>query len=254
MIPYLQAPHWQIAGITVQFFGLMVLCALSFGFWVVYWRARTSLVPRVQALEATMWVVLVSLVMSHVVAIIAYRPADFLRDPMLLLDVTGDMSNMGGMLGGIACILVFRRVYGWSRPQMLSFFDLITWGFVFGHFFGRLGCTFAHDHVGIPSQAFIAVRFPDGPRLDLGLIEWLWIDICIVAFLILSKRPRNPGFYTLLFLFAHGIVRFLLDFLRVGDERFFGLTPAQYACGALVGGVVWIAGRHRRAGTAHRPG
>ncbi|MEL0028970.1 MAG: prolipoprotein diacylglyceryl transferase family protein, partial [Perlucidibaca sp.] len=93
MIPYLQAPHWQVGSVTIQFFGLMVIAALAFGFTVVAGRARSSLVQPLQAMEATLWVVLAGLLLSHVVAIVAYRPRDFLADPWLLLDFTGDMSN-----------------------------------------------------------------------------------------------------------------------------------------------------------------
>lgn len=244
MIPFIQAPQWEVAGITIQFFGLMAVCALIFGLLAIYLRANYSLIPKPQALEASMWVAVVSLVTSHFVALIAYQPQVLLNNPSLLLDITGSMSSLGGMLGGgVASVVICRRLYGWSQVQTWSFLDLLSWGFLIGHFFGRLGCALAHDHIGIESDAFLAVRFPEGPSYDLGLLEWLWINICILFFWVLSKRPHEPGFYVLCFLITHGSVRFLLDFLRIEDARYLGLTPAQYACIALVFTAICIATR-----------
>ena len=244
MIPYLEAPQWEVAGVTIQFFGLMTICALVFGLLAIYLRASGSLISKFQALEASMWVAVISLVTSHLVAIIAYQPHELLNNPLLLLDITGSMSSLGGMVGGgLGSVVLLRRVYGWSQAQTWSFLDLLTWGFLIGHFFGRLGCAFAHDHVGIKSDAFLAVRFPEGPRLDLGLLEWFWITACIALFWALSKRPRGPGFYVLSFLIAHGSFRFMMDFLRIPVARYLGLTPAQYACLALVFAAAWITTR-----------
>jgi prolipoprotein diacylglyceryltransferase len=46
---------------------------------------------------------------------------------------------------------------------------------------------------------------------------------------VLDRKPRPPGFFLIAFPLLYVPVRFFLDFLRIGDARYLGLTPAQYA-------------------------
>src|SRR5260370_37083557 len=77
----------------------------------------------------------------------------------------------GGFLGGLL----------WCRFRRLSLFetlrrlDIVAYATPFAWMFGRLGCALAHDHRGLPSTSWIAVQFPEGPRYDLGLIEFLFL-------------------------------------------------------------------------------
>jgi phosphatidylglycerol:prolipoprotein diacylglycerol transferase len=81
------------------------------------------------------------------------------------------------------------------------------------------------------------VRFPDGPHFDLGLLELLYTIVLAALFLLLDRRPRPTGFFVGLFFTLYGPVRFALDTLRTGDERYLGWTPGQYAsvAAALLG-------------------
>jgi prolipoprotein diacylglyceryltransferase len=53
--------------------------------------------------------------------------------------------------------------------------------------------------------------------------------LMIPAFLALDRKPRAAGFFLIAFPLLYVPARFLLDFLRIGDVRYFGLTPGQYA-------------------------
>ena len=65
--------------------------------------------------------------------------------------------------------------------------DIIAYAMPIGWMIGRLGCTLAHDHRGLASTSWIAVNFPEGPRYDLGLIEflfligWSLLFVCLTA-------------------------------------------------------------------------
>jgi phosphatidylglycerol:prolipoprotein diacylglycerol transferase len=102
-----------------------------------------------------------------------------------------------------------------------------------------MGCTTAHDHPGCPSQFWLAVRFPDGPRHDLGFYEFLlcFLWLPLVYWLGRKKKVDDPPRGTLMhaMLVAYAVPRFFLDFLRAydlayRDVRYAGLTPAQYGC------------------------
>ena len=111
-----------------------------------------------------------------------------------------------------------------------------------GWFFGRLGCTIVHDHPGLPSDFILAVEYPSGARHDLGFYEWLFTIALIVLLFVIRRRGYPAGVLTGITCVAYAPVRFMLDFLRVGDERFYGLTPGQYFALVLmvVGGWVLV--------------
>jgi phosphatidylglycerol:prolipoprotein diacylglycerol transferase len=123
---------------------------------------------------------------------------------------------------------------------------------VVGWVFGRLGCTLVHDHVGTPSTFLLAVRFPNGPRHDLGLYEFLYTLVVLVpAVVVLDRRQRPPGTSVAVLALMYAPVRFLLDFLRQtdlpgADVRHHALTVAQYGTVVLAGIGLGLAVRIRR--------
>src|SRR5262249_13518291 len=120
---------------------------------------------------------------------------------------------------------------------------------------GRLGCALVHDHVGTPSEFVLAVRFPNGPRHDLGLYEFLYTVVILVpAVVILDRRSSPPGTSVAVLALLYAPVRFLLDFLRQtdlsgADVRYHGLTVAQYGSIVLAGIGLSLIIRIRRRGS-----
>jgi len=120
---------------------------------------------------------------------------------------------------------------------------------------GRLGCALVHDHVGTPSEFVLAFRFPNAPRHDLGLYEFLYTVVILVpAVVILDRRSRPPGTSVAVLALLYAPVRFLLDFLRQtdlsgADVRYHGLTVAQYGSIVLAGIGISLIIRIRRRGS-----
>jgi phosphatidylglycerol:prolipoprotein diacylglycerol transferase len=194
------------------------------------------------------WTVLLGLVGSHLGAILLYEPWRALERPLLLLQVWGEMSSTGGIVGGAAGGWWAMRREGLDGARRLAFLDAIAFAFPFAWFFGRAGCALAHDHLGIPSTSLLAVAFPGGGRLDLGLLELLWTMVMCAAWLVLDRRPRPVGFFIAAWLLTYTPVRVVLDALRTEDARLFlGLTSAQVASAAGFGAGLWLALRLRRA-------
>ena len=108
----------------------------------------------------------------------------------------------------------------------------------------RLGCFVAHDHPGARTTFPLAVDFPAGPRHDLGLYDALFLFALAGVLLLLRRRRLLAGKLLPLLALLYAMGRFGLDFLRARDlkyvdARYFGLTPAQYACFLLVVYGLW---------------
>jgi len=200
---------------------------------------------------------------SHVAELALYQPRQPVGGFFRAVNLYQGMSSYGGFLGGLIGLAVYAAFF---RLPFLRYADSVIWGLAPGWVVARLGCAFAHDHPGIFTDSWFAVRWPaDHPdqalnlaqlpgRHDLGLYE-VFLTAVILASLYAANRraTRPPGFDVMLFFLLYAPVRFLLDFLRMGDATYLGWTPGQHAS---VGFFIWAlallvrqcASRRRKAG------
>lgn len=232
----------------VAHFGSTVLTIPTFGIPIDPWATLVAIgcllgmeVSRARAIkmgldvrdivDGILFTVLCGFIMAHWVSVIFYRP-DLIQEKGLLPLFTfeGGFSSTGGFIGGLLGLVIF---YRFIRPRELSrFADLIAFGFPVGWFFGRLGCSVVHDHVGKATDSAFGMTFPPthryaGTHFEMGLIEML-LTIPMIAFFMWYGRKDRPGWTFMgLFFLLYAPIRFGLDYLRT-DVRYGALTPAQY--------------------------
>ena len=251
MIPYLPQPFLVVGSLRVSAFELLAAAAVAVGHTLAVRRATQGGFDRDQAFRIITWTILLGLVGSHLAAVLFYRPELALANPLVLLEIWGSMSSFGGIAGGSAGALWAMRREGFDGARRLAFMDAIAYAFPFAWLFGRTGCALAHDHLGVPSTSLLAVDFPGGARLDLGLLELLYTVLMVLTWLVLDRRPRPAGTRVAAWLLLYTPVRFVLDALRTDDARFFaGLTFGQVASLAGFAVGAWLLRRVRRAPAA----
>jgi len=261
MIPYFPQPKVHLFGpLTVHAFGTIVAAAVIVGWQMIVARARTKRLDPEPVQDLLSYVVLCGFVVAHLYSVLAYFPREAMRNPLLLLKFWEDISSFGGFVGGLLGVwLFFRfRARDVDATTRLRYLDAIAYAFPFAWAIGRIACTVAHDHPGTvttfplgislaspEAQAYIAFFYREAGRLaelpppeilskmafhDLGWYEFLYMACLMVpAFLLLDRKPRPPGFFLVAFLLLYVPARFFLDFLRISDVRYFGMTPGQYA-------------------------
>lgn len=254
-IPYFELPDLTLvepgafgAGvppmpIAFKPFGTLVAIGVYVGAFLAIRHGRRLGVHERSLTSFMLWVGVSGFLFGHVLDTLFYFPERVLSDPLSLVRVWEGLSSFGGFAGALIGALAWKAHH---RTPILGYSDVVASAFPVGWMFGRMGCSLAHDHPGRLSEAWIAVQYPDGGRFDLGLYE-LWLTVPIaVAFLVLRRRPRAPGFYLGLFGVSYAPSRFALDFLRstdlvISDARHLGLTPAQWASVPLfIVGVVLL--------------
>lgn len=187
--------------------------------------------------------VLTGFIIGHVYTVLFYFPERLTEEGIwAILRVWSGFSSVGGFFGAVIGSVLFYRVIR-KRPYF-RYADIISFGFPFGWFLGRVGCGVVHDHIGTETSMpwgmsfdqgyrnFVLVQgdphYMDGVRHELGLYEAAFMIPVMILFLWLGRKDRVPGFFTLLFFALYAPVRIALDFLRVQDATYYGLTPAQY--------------------------
>lgn len=204
--------------------------------------------------DGAVFTVLMGFVIAHVVTVVFYFPERLYENGAMggvlsILRVWEGFSSTGGFVGAVIGAWIF---YTWIRPVgALRHADIICFGFPFGWFFGRMGCSVVHDHIGSLTTLPIGMAFPDyhvahGLRHELGIYEMTYMIPVMILFWFLGREDRVPGFFLGLFAVAYAPVRFILDFLRNTDlvnrqdARYFDLTPAQYGMIVLFFAGIWL--------------
>jgi phosphatidylglycerol:prolipoprotein diacylglycerol transferase len=247
VIPWFELPSLPLGPFTIQSFGVLsALGILAATALAQLAAARLGRDPKV-ILDFSVAGVLSGVLGGHLVHLFFYHPEE-LADPWRLLRFWEGLSSMGGLLGGVVAAVIWFRA---RRIRFGDYADAFALGVAPGWGVARLGCFSVHDHPGVRTDFLLAVRFPDGPRHDLGLYEAILLFAAGALLWALHRRGALAGRLLPLLAVVYGVGRFLLDFLRArdvpyADARLFGLTFAQYAAVAL---VLWGAvGLARRAG------
>jgi phosphatidylglycerol:prolipoprotein diacylglycerol transferase len=237
MIPYIQVPPVHIGPLLMEPFGILVALGCVAG-WLVARREASLRGLDPAAIDGCLfWALVPGFFASRLFELAFYHPAQLIAQPWSVLFFWQSMSSFGGFIGGAAGTLGY---FHHTRRPLMPYAECLLVGFVVGWFFGRLGCTIVHDHPGIHSDFFLAVRYPDGARHDLGFYEWLFTIVMAIVIFRMDRARLPPGLLIGGVCLAYAPVRFLLDFLRVADIRYYGLTAGQYACVTLFGVGLWL--------------
>ncbi len=219
--------------VTLHLFGLLVATGILAGIWLVYRRAREYRISEEEMSGAIAWDLGAGFFGAHVFEILFYTPERITNEgPFILLKFWDGISSYGGFFGAVLGLTYyFHRL---KKPWLVHA-DILLQGLVVGWVFGRLGCTLAHDHIGILTDFFLAFKYPDGARHNLGFYEFLLTLFVLLPTCVLLNKRHLPGLCLAVVSMIYAPVRFGLDFLRATDKansdiRYFGLTPAQYAC------------------------
>lgn len=275
-IPYVEQPVLRLGPVTLAAFGVIVAASVWAGLILGRRRfARLGLDLEVGE-GLAWWVVAGGFVSAHLFSVLFYFPRELAENPLLLFKLWEDISSFGGILGGALALWLFlrRRAPHLDVRARWAYVDVVAYVFPTSLMIGRLACTLAHDHPGtitsVPlavslarpeARAYIADVYANAGRAaelpapdvlarlgfhDLGWYEFLYLAAVVVPVTwYLARRPRRPGAFLASFVALYMPVRFLLDFLRVSDVRYAGLTPAQWVAAASLAALGAYAVRTR---------
>lgn len=270
MIPFL-----HLGPITIPTYGLMVATAMVFAYFVLSADfARRGIAKGSESNLAELFIAvpcicgIVGARLYHVLE----TPRELLADPWGQLFSRYGLAWFGGLIAGAAAWIFLSRRH---RIPLLISLDAGSPAAALGYGIGRLGCFLSGDgDYGIPTrlhwpfgmafpnglvpttQTCVALGWPENCRVyPTPLLEFL-IAVAISWFLWRLARARlanSPaslpgGFIFGAYLILTGVVRFLVEFIRINPRSFMGMTNAQLASLiSILAGALFISG------IGHRP-
>lgn len=177
----------------------------------------------------------------------------------------------GGLIGGI---VASAGTILYKKQSFAQVSDAAAPGLAAAYSVGRSGCWAVGDDYGRPWDGPLSVAFPDGapPSTVANLVQQFGVTgyenvpantvvavhptqlyevaMGLVMFFILWRlrdHKHAAGWLFGAYCVLAGLERFIVEFFRAKDDRFFGMfTMAQMiAIGFALGGVAWMAMRAR---------
>ena len=257
VIPFFELPAVPIGPFRVQAFSLLTVAGIGAGYIWLRRRLRRLGEDAAHVPGMVFWILLAGFAGALALKLL-YLPSfvDTLRTaPRDLLRMVSGIASFGGLFAGLASGCIYLRWSGLRGATVMRYLDALAFVFPRAWLFGRIGCALAHDHAGIRTQSWLGVRYPDGTRWDLGLLEVFFTLAYLGLLAFLDRRKRPNGLYLGLFLCAYAAFRLGLDRLHENPVRYFGWTVDQYgSTAALAAGLVVLLAAVRRepASVSHR--
>ncbi|MDA0328623.1 MAG: prolipoprotein diacylglyceryl transferase [Gemmatimonadetes bacterium] len=257
-----ELPTWFpfLGGAPITSFGVFMLLSFLTGGYVIRAELR-----RIGEDPEKSWDLVFMGVVGGIVGAKGYYL--LLNYPSLIADPVGMILSRGGLVwyGGflLATVLVIREIKRQKLgvPRMA---DIIAPALALGYSVGRVGCFLVGDDWGRPTDSMFGVRFPRGtPATTVQNIEQMFgitvdpelieqygqvvpvhptqlyeVGLSTLIFFVLWRmrdHSHAKGWLFMVWLSLAGLERFMVEFLRAKDDRFFGLlTLAQVISLAIV--------------------
>lgn len=204
MIPYFEQPRLDIGPLHFSAFSVLWIGAILVARFIIMHRAVRAGFEPVLISQLLVWLLIGGLAGAHVVGSVASDPSGIIAEPASIFTRFRGLASFGGLGGGLAAGILWARWHRLTPGKTLLLLDVVAYSLPFGWLVGRLGCALAHDHRGLSTNSWIGVRFPEGSRYDLGVIEFLYLIALSTAFYLIDRRPRRVGLYLGLFGVLYG--------------------------------------------------
>ncbi len=250
---------FEIFGLKIYSYGVLVALAFLAGFALIGYRAKQAGERVDDYLEAIVWFIIAGIGGARLFYFIWF-PEVFLKDPIGSMFSQGGLVWYGGLIGAFAAMWIYARI---KKIRLFRFGDIVAPAAAMGLAIGRIGCLLAGCCYGAPCDLPWAIQYPHShethgfPVHPAPLYETVLMLLAMGILLKMDAKKPFEGFTTWWFFIFAGIVRFSLEFIR-GDKLIwsqnFQLSASQWVSvfGILLGTVMllWLSSRNKTKTTA----
>ncbi|MBU0467768.1 MAG: prolipoprotein diacylglyceryl transferase [Candidatus Omnitrophica bacterium] len=221
---------FDVNGLEVGSYPFFVLLGLIFGILVYFLEAR----KKKTLSENTFFIFIAAIVGGAVGAKLPIWIMNFKHIIASLPDIRPLLTGrtiVGGMIGGTLSVLWIKKKLGINEKKGNLFAPAIALGVSIG----RIGCFLRGCCYGAASNLPWAVDLGDGVlRHPTQIYEAIFMFGVFVYFMMIKNKVTVPGIMFKYFLNYYFVFRFFIEFIRVSNTVYFGLTSFQLASIAVL--------------------
>ena len=275
---------FQIGGLTVQWYGLLIVCGMLLGLLYACWQAKKIGLSSDDAVELFLWLIPLAIVFARLLYVIPRADEYFGNNGLegwdkfvnIIAIWKGGITIIGGLLGGLLGAVFFSLRHK-KETNFLNVVDLVVVPVLIGQIVGRWGNFVNQEAFGLPITNEALQFFPFGvyitdpsgvedafksvvySHIQAGgggnwfcatfFYESVWNTIGAIFCVLMWKKDyqkKYPGILMIFYLFWYCIGRFWLEYLRMDAVPVTKTACLIVAILSLVIGVLYILARTSR--------
>lgn len=237
-----------VGPVKIQLYGLMLGLAVLGAYGLVTRRKDSYNIPNDQV-DTIIFISIISGFIGarlyHVISEYGY----YVHQPEQIFAVwNGGLSIFGAAIGAVLALFFYQKYFLKSQVSFLSLLDWLTPGIVIGQIVGRFGNFLNYELYGYPTslswKMFVPMQFRMPPYELNEFFHPLFLyeaaGSVVILVLVLKLKPRS-GTLFLMWLLLYNVMRFFLEFLRVGSVTYGNIrvNAVMSALMAIVAVVLW---------------
>jgi len=237
----------DLGPVAIHWYGLMYLVGFVAAWALMHWRARRRsdlAVSGDDIDDLLFWGAVGVIVGGRLGYVVFYNPIGWLDDPLMVFRIwEGGMAFHGGLLGVIVALVGFAWRRGKAPFDVLDFVAPVT---PIGLGAGRLGNFINGELWGRVTDLPWGMVFPGAgpePRHPSQIYEFLLEGV--VLFIVVwwfSAKPRPRRAVSGVFLIGYGVMRVLVEFVRMPDPHLGTIAWGWLTMGQLLSLPMIVAG------------
>lgn len=241
-----------LTGLPIHWFGVFLAAAFWAAGWVAVREFERKGLDSDVASSSLVWAIVGGLLGARLWLVLT-DPVGLIADPVGVLFTGSGWVFYGGLAGGaLAVTILFRR----RGVPWLDGADAVAPGIVLAQAIGRVGCQVSGDgDWGVVSDVPWAMSYPHAiggwpyaPGIRVHPTPVYECAAYLATFAVLwrwRRRPNAPGIIFGWYLVMASGARFLVEFVRMNEVVWAGLTAAQLTSLALVATGAALVARGR---------
>ena len=220
---------FKLGSVEVRWYGVCFASAIMFGYMIGGWIFKREGHDE-ELIDPLLYYLVAGIVIgARLGHCLFYEPSTYLANPLRILKVwEGGLASHGAVLGIFLAIFIFCRRH--KAFTFLGIMDILTIPAMVGAALIRLGNFFNSEIIGTTTDipwAIIFKRVSLMPRHPVQLYEsfaYLLIFVLFLGIYLKTSLSKQRGAMLGLLLTLVFAVRFLLEFVKIKQSEFEGLT------------------------------
>ena len=218
----------------LRWYSLISITAILVGIWIAGLEADRKGLGKQAIQDLALWLVPAGLIGARIFHAADHWDDVYSLDPVRILYIwQGGLAIWGGVIGGLAALVVVAKVRGWRLTLLL---DIMAPAVVLGQGIGRIACMITGDAMGKPTTGPFGFAYtsPNALVPKLGVyytptpVYELIMNVSIFVLLWRLRKKNLPdGALFLIYLLLYAGGRFVITFWSAYRTTAFGLNQSQ---------------------------
>ncbi len=263
--------EFSIGGLTIRLYGLIIGIGVILAFLLVSKLAESDGLESDDFYEAGLFILLFGIAGARIYYVI-FQWDYYKNDLLSILNIRqGGLAIYGGVLAGILTMIIYAKV---KKKNMRHMLDVGIFGALVGQIVGRWGNFTNREVFGGYSDGLFAMRLPINAVRGRDITQELWDHVAegtnyiqvhptflyesfcnlvlLGLMLVFRKKKAFDGEVVLWYLGGYGLIRFIIEGIRVDRLLIPGTNLAVSQCLSL--GLMIFAAVMSVAGRVKNPG